>query len=254
MATLIDCIECGRKFTSSIGSCPHCKSLYPRGLNCCICGRFGKQSEMIYLGGHKSYGYDHCYAHGPCLAAAQHEYESEDHHFRCPTCEGNIPVVRMEFEGWDPSREQTNCGNCGERWLRVYSQCPICNHPVFVQHGVKIPTTYSDPYFAHRCCYRSRPIKVKKNCFIATVACGEDSREVMTLRDFRDTQLSSTPTGRIIVRIYEFVSPPVANAIDRNETIRRLARWAVVIAARLVARLVRNSGRMGRQVGINEDI
>ena len=74
MAKLIDCIECNRKFSSNLKQCPHCKTEYPRGLNCIICGGFGKLSDMNEaVSGHgRSERYHHNYAHKACIAEVKH--------------------------------------------------------------------------------------------------------------------------------------------------------------------------------------
>ena len=74
-------------------------------------------------------------------------------------------------------------------------------------------------------------------CFIATAALGADAPEVVLLRDFRDTVLRTTLPGRALVRLYEFVSPPLAARIAGRPAARRLARAVVVRPAARLARL-----------------
>jgi len=63
-------------------------------------------------------------------------------------------------------------------------------------------------------------------CFIATAACGPDSRDVAVLRKFRDTVLLRTALGRMFVRTYYCVSPPLASLVSRSpitqNTIRKI--------------------------------
>jgi len=67
------------------------------------------------------------------------------------------------------------------------------------------------------------------SCFVATAACGDpDAWEVASLRALRDTHLRRTGPGRLLIGAYARLSPPVAGAIGRHPTLRRLARRLVV--------------------------
>jgi hypothetical protein len=47
------------------------------------------------------------------------------------------------------------------------------------------------------------------------------------LRDFRDRQLLTNAAGRAFVALYYRVSPPLAAAISRHESVRQMTRWAL---------------------------
>lgn len=70
---------------------------------------------------------------------------------------------------------------------------------------------------------------VKKGCLIATACYGSYSApEVILLRNFRDEVLLKKLLGRAFVKLYYFVSPPVADFIARREGLKRLVRGALV--------------------------
>jgi tetratricopeptide (TPR) repeat protein len=75
-------------------------------------------------------------------------------------------------------------------------------------------------------------------CFIATAACGDAlAPAVVTLRAFRDSYLLTRPAGRWAVRLYELLSPPLAEALARHPRGCRLVRRALIVPlATLVAR------------------
>jgi hypothetical protein len=80
------------------------------------------------------------------------------------------------------------------------------------------------------------PAKSKSNCFIATAAYGSsDAPDVQTLRHFRDERLAARPIGRILIVLYERLSPPAADFIAQRPWLRALARRLLV---RPLARLV----------------
>lgn len=62
-------------------------------------------------------------------------------------------------------------------------------------------------------------------CFIATAAYGTSlAEEVMILCRFRDNYLLHTKTGRDMVKLYNYYSPPLAGIIKQEEDLRDLTR------------------------------
>lgn len=64
----------------------------------------------------------------------------------------------------------------------------------------------------------------KSGCFIATASYGEDSEEVEILRRWRDEKLYHNLFGRLFVRTYYGVSPPIANFISKKPFLQRVVR------------------------------
>lgn len=61
-------------------------------------------------------------------------------------------------------------------------------------------------------------------CFIATASYGADSGEVGLLCDFRDNCLLTNAPGRLFVKTYYAISPPIADFIAQHETLRAAVR------------------------------
>lgn len=64
-------------------------------------------------------------------------------------------------------------------------------------------------------------------CFIATASYGHDSGEVGLLCKFRDECLLTNPFGTAFVKAYYKLSPPVAEFISENETLKAVVRVAL---------------------------
>lgn len=65
-------------------------------------------------------------------------------------------------------------------------------------------------------------------CLIAALAYhGQYADEVMILNHFRDRYLLPHAPGREIIRFYEWISPPLAEMIEKHEMLRPVTRWAL---------------------------
>lgn len=72
------------------------------------------------------------------------------------------------------------------------------------------------------------PLAETGGCFIATAAYGSPlAPQVSVLRAWRDRYLQSNPPGRVIVRTYETVSPPIADVLRRVDPLRAMVRWTL---------------------------
>ncbi len=68
-------------------------------------------------------------------------------------------------------------------------------------------------------------LKGKGSCFIATACYGNyDALEVLELRQFRDQKLLNSNIGKIFVRFYYFVSPPLAAIISKSNILKSWTR------------------------------
>lgn len=66
---------------------------------------------------------------------------------------------------------------------------------------------------------------MKKGCFIATACYGDyDTPEVLRLRQYRDQTLSASLPGRLFIRLYYLLSPPLAHWLSRSEQRRAWVR------------------------------
>ncbi|MFC7098711.1 CFI-box-CTERM domain-containing protein [Halobaculum marinum] len=74
-------------------------------------------------------------------------------------------------------------------------------------------------------------------CFITTAVAGE-AETLASLRAFRDDALRPSPVGRPLVRLYELISPPIADTLAAApegytaRAVRRIVRGCAVLARR----------------------
>ncbi len=67
-----------------------------------------------------------------------------------------------------------------------------------------------------------------KHCFISTAAFGSDmANEVKTFREFRNQFLLTNTIGKLFVKTYYKFSPPIADFIEKSETLRAATRAAL---------------------------
>lgn len=84
-----------------------------------------------------------------------------------------------------------------------------------------------------------------KSCFIATAAFEDiDCAEVALFRMFRDDFLNSTPAGRLFVKWYYCLSPPIAVLIRKSRVCRAVTRHMLDVVIRFLRPLF-SQGRDG---------
>jgi hypothetical protein len=75
-----------------------------------------------------------------------------------------------------------------------------------------------------------------KGCFVATAAFGSPlAAQVQALRAWRDRHLLSNPAGQLFAALYAAFAPPLAAAIDTDESLRALARAGLAPVLHAVA-------------------
>jgi len=74
-------------------------------------------------------------------------------------------------------------------------------------------------------------INVLEICFIATAAYGTPmAEEIQILREFRDEYLLTNPLGQTLVDLYYRVSPPIAEFITKNPSLKPIVRAGLLPA------------------------
>jgi len=65
-----------------------------------------------------------------------------------------------------------------------------------------------------------------EGCFIATAVYGSyEADEVLVLRAFRDRELASSGLGRLLISLYYFVSPPIAELLEAFPSAKKLTKY-----------------------------
>lgn len=105
--------------------------------------------------------------------------------------------------------------------------------PNLADDSGKTPIQYAQTDEAKALLFR-RGAKRAKGCFIATAVCEPTDPCLPVLRRFRDERLEASFSGRMLVKGYYLVSPPIARWLERREgarifvrerLVRPLARW-----------------------------
>ncbi len=111
----------------------------------------------------------------------------------------------------------------GEDWVYL----DVDNHYVEVSF-TKSGVVKQEPYT------KENPPGPSNPCFVATVVYGsKQCEEVSVLQQFRDTVLLKSAAGRLFVRCYYWLAPPVALWLQDKPSMKRLAKSLLNLAVRL---------------------
>lgn len=177
----------------------------------------------------------------------------------CQSSDGSGPyrkgcVVYEEYGGNSGDYTTSNPCKCcdGKGYLatgeRAYEK--YC-----VAHGVRdLKTGYPDPHPMSRQVYDSPRVleaikskaarsnssqdtpKSSGGCFIATAVYGSyEAPEVWVLRRFRDERLQNSTFGRVFIRAYYVVSPPIASKLKHHPRASSVIRKILNVIVRRVA-------------------
>jgi len=81
--------------------------------------------------------------------------------------------------------------------------------------------------------------KFGTGCFIATAAYGTPmAEEIQVLRDFRDEYMLTNPVGEALVEFYYEVSPPIADFITENPSLKPIVRTGLAPAVAMSTMVV----------------
>lgn len=112
--------------------------------------------------------------------------------------------------------------------------------------GLPGPRSLEEP--ARRAPKAPHEAKPKEGCFIATACYGSPMcTEVLLLREFRDRRLAQSVFGRVAVRLYYYISPPLATALSRRPYLKALVRRVVVAPAVGLVSAFSDDGDEGRR-------
>ena len=147
----------------------------------------------------------------------------------------------------DISDSLVRYGTSSENYMEyVIDEMPVRNHSILLT-GLEQNTTY---YYVVN---STNPDNLSdqsgeydfttvSGCFIATAAYGTSlHKNIDILRNFRDKILVQTPPGRTLVTTYYSTSPPIANALAKNDSLRSAVRLLLITPLVYFAEMILNS-------------
>lgn len=159
MATLVNCLECGKNVSSEAPRCPHCTTRYPIGVKCIVCCKYLKRSEALKIA--KEYGGAENRVSVKFFHRSCHQQVNQIRLGRgrtsCPVCKHSI-----EFE----TASSVSCRNCGQNFLTnladpSFAFCCYCEFRLNTSLEVAIKDTerqfldgwITETTYAHKICY-----------------------------------------------------------------------------------------------------
>ena len=147
----------------------------------------------------------------------------------------NSSVVAVHCDGY------CSYDHCG--CYDTSGKCELCNCNCPGKRGTVL-RVYCDSIISPD--NKEATVSVPSMCFIATASYGLDSGEVGALCAFRDECLMDNVLGRAFVKTYYTLSPPIADIIRENETLKSAVRFGlkplVVVAEYAMDESIRTEG------------
>ncbi len=104
----------------------------------------------------------------------------------------------------------------------------------FIDASVRL-TLSGRPVGGWNACLVKRKESGPGRCFIATAVYGSSSaREVVILRRFRDEVLLAYDVGKVLIKIYNKISPNIAHLISRHNTLQAVLKLLLTPITRLL--------------------
>jgi uncharacterized repeat protein (TIGR01451 family) len=114
--------------------------------------------------------------------------------------------------------------NCGQKAYTADYSVEVLSDSVLLADSVLTATGTVSGSGTGSCVFEY-PAPYTQGCFVATASYGSYLHpHVQVLRDFRDTHLMTNAPGRKFVELYYRYSPPVADLIERHQSLRIAAR------------------------------
>jgi DNA-directed RNA polymerase subunit RPC12/RpoP len=133
-------------------------------------------------------------------------YEPGIYMYKCPSCgkEGHLGV----------DGDRVRCFSCKQSFNADTGVCKNCG----IRLALKNVPSYDDDH-------TTKGKNQKDGCYIATAVYGSyDAPQVMKLRRFRDNTLANSLIGRMFIKTYYRLSPPIANRLKNMKSLNNFVR------------------------------
>lgn len=169
MATLVNCLECGKNVSSEAPRCPHCTTRYPLGVKCIVCCKFLQRSKALKIS--KEYGGAENRVSVKFFHHSCHQQVNQIRLGRgrtsCPVCKQSI-----EFE----TASSVSCRNCGQNFLTnladpSFDFCCYCGFrlntslEIAIKDGERqfLDGWIAQTTYAHKICYTQERQEAEQN-------------------------------------------------------------------------------------------